>query len=129
MNRSRTRSLLLPTHTSHSSSGLGRRGLPRWRRARSVIGGNAADDVDDITAACQDPEITRWTSIPSPYPREFAELFVSLQDQWRREGSGYHFAIVDVSGGRLSGSIGLDAVLDPPAEIGYWIAPWARRPT
>lgn len=87
------------------------------------------DDVDDITAACQDPEITRWTSIPSPYPREFAELFVSLQDQWRREGSGYHFAIVDVSGGRLSGSIGLDAVLDPPAEVGYWIAPWARRPT
>ncbi|KFD42954.1 hypothetical protein IU11_16065 [Cellulosimicrobium sp. MM] len=25
------------------------------------------DDVDAITAACQDPEVAAWTVVPSPY--------------------------------------------------------------
>jgi Acetyltransferase (GNAT) domain len=33
------------------------------------------DDIPAITEACQDPEIARWTPVPSPYteddPREF----------------------------------------------------------
>ncbi len=53
------------------------------------------DDVDAITEACQDPEIT-W-------------------------------AIRDAAEGRLLGMIGLHGVADGSAEIGYWVAPWARR--
>ena len=30
------------------------------------------DDADAVTAACQDPEIPRWTLVPSPYRREHA---------------------------------------------------------
>jgi RimJ/RimL family protein N-acetyltransferase len=84
-------------------------------------------DADAITAACQDAEISRWTSIPSPYTLDFARLFVTLCDTWRGEGSAFHFAIVDRRDGSFGGSIGLDAVQRPPAQVGYWVAPWARR--
>ena len=33
-------------------------------------------DIDAITAACQDPEIPRWTTVPSPYTREHGEGYV-----------------------------------------------------
>lgn len=84
-------------------------------------------DADAIAAACQDPEIIRWTSIPSPYNIDYARLFVTLCDTWRDEGSAFHFAIVDRRDGSFGGSIGLDAVRQPPAQVGYWVAPWARR--
>src|SRR4051794_29127063 len=35
-----------------------------------------SEDVDAITAVCQDPEIQRWTRLPSPYGREDAVFFV-----------------------------------------------------
>jgi hypothetical protein len=34
-------------------------------------------DVDTITELCQDTEIQRWTTIPSPYTREDAEKFLA----------------------------------------------------
>lgn len=34
-------------------------------------------DVDWICAACQDPDIQRWTSVPVPYTRAHAEDFVA----------------------------------------------------
>lgn len=84
-------------------------------------------DADAIAAACQDVEIIRWTSIPSPYTIDFACLFITLCDTWRDEGSAFHFAIVDRRDGSFGGSIGLDAVQRPPAQVGYWVAPWARH--
>jgi RimJ/RimL family protein N-acetyltransferase len=50
-----------------------------------------------------------------------------LCDTWRAEGSAFHFAIVDRRDGRFAGSIGLDAVRQPPAQVGHWVAPSARR--
>ena len=31
-----------------------------------------ASDADAVYAACQDPEIVKWTTIPQPYEREHA---------------------------------------------------------
>ncbi|MGO9877007.1 MAG: GNAT family N-acetyltransferase [Acidimicrobiia bacterium] len=88
------------------------------------------DDVTDVTVACQDPEITRWTeTIPSPYTESDARSWISTHDELRAEGVAFHFAIVDCSGGRLGGAIGvedLDAA-SRSATVGYWVAPWARR--
>jgi RimJ/RimL family protein N-acetyltransferase len=86
-----------------------------------------AGDAEAITESCQDEEISRWTSIPSPYVLDYAHAFVDIAERWRAEGSAYHFAVVDLSDGTFAGTIGLDAVLRPPAQVGYWIAPWARR--
>src|SRR6266508_2973041 len=34
------------------------------------------EDADAVYAACQDPEIQRWTTVPSPYLAEHAARFV-----------------------------------------------------
>ena len=84
-------------------------------------------DAVAIASACQDAEIARWTSLPSPYTLDHARQFVTLQEQWRAEGSAFHFAVIDRRDASLGGSIGLDAIQRPPALVGYWVAPWARR--
>ena len=38
----------------------------------------ATGDIPDIVAACRDPEIPRWTRVPSPYTREDAERFLAV---------------------------------------------------
>lgn len=48
------------------------------RTDRLILRAPTAADVDAIYAACQDPEIPRWTTVPSPYTREHAEGFVEL---------------------------------------------------
>jgi RimJ/RimL family protein N-acetyltransferase len=86
-------------------------------------------DVDPVYRACQDPELQRWlTALPSPYTREAAAEFVTgVAPRGRAAGTDLGCAI-DVDG-ELVGSCGLHSLtagrLGP--EIGYWVAPWARR--
>ncbi len=86
-------------------------------------------DVDDITAACQDPEIAAWVTVPSPYGRSDAEFFVAhvVGPGWE-SGTDLVWAVRDATGtsDRLLGMIGLHGLADGSAEIGFWIAPWAR---
>ena len=39
-------------------------------------------DVDAITEAAQDPEVPRWTTLPSPYARADAEQFIAKAAEW-----------------------------------------------
>jgi RimJ/RimL family protein N-acetyltransferase len=79
-----------------------------------------ADDVDAVFAACQDPEVQRWTVVPVPYRREDAETFVGqIAERTEAEG-GALFAVVDRASGALAGSIGLFPPADGVGEIGYW---------
>src|SRR5690606_38728042 len=83
-------------------------------------------DVDDITVACQDPEVLDWTTVPSPYTRNDAVGFVSrvVEPGWEN-GRGLVWAIrVD---GRVMGMVGLEGIGLGSAELGYWVAPWGRR--
>jgi len=77
------------------------------------------DDVPAITAACQDPEISRWTRVPSPYTAEDARTFV-------RAVSENAFAVVDRESGELLGSIGARASDQGVVDIGYWVKREAR---
>ncbi|KPC96276.1 acetyltransferase, partial [Streptomyces sp. NRRL F-6602] len=45
--------------------------------ARLTLRALATADVDAVYRACQDPEIRRWTTVPSPYRRADAEHFVT----------------------------------------------------
>jgi RimJ/RimL family protein N-acetyltransferase len=76
-------------------------------------------DVPAIVAACQDPEIPRWTSVPSPYTESDALA-------WLESTEEESFAVVDRSSGELLGSIGVRFPDDGIAEVGYWIAKEAR---
>lgn len=79
-------------------------------------------DVDAITAACQDPEVPRWTTVPSPYTRENAVQFVGLVATWWAEGVETVWAIRRDDA--LAGVIGLHRIAPHDhggeAEIGYW---------
>ncbi|MCU0483112.1 MAG: GNAT family N-acetyltransferase [Chloroflexi bacterium] len=85
-------------------------------------------DVPAIAAACTDPEIARWTAVPSPYTPAHARRFVAQARRWWRTGrTAAVFAIVERASDQLVGMIGLEPVEPGLAEVGYWIAPGARR--
>jgi RimJ/RimL family protein N-acetyltransferase len=85
-------------------------------------------DVPALTAACQDPEIPRWTVVPSPYTEHHARDFIAGCDEDRDAGRELALAIVDPDD-TLLGAIGLVRFDwdEGIGEIGYWIAREARR--
>jgi RimJ/RimL family protein N-acetyltransferase len=82
-------------------------------------------DVDELVAALQDPEIPRWTGVPSPYTRGHAIQFVT---SWPAESGELSLAICDPDDGVLLGAIGvrLHDDGDRVAELGYWVTAPAR---
>ena len=82
-------------------------------------------DIDAITEAAQDPEVPRWTTLPSPYARSHAEDFVARAAKWWDEETELTWGIrVD---GSWVGMIGLHRVSSAgDAEIGFWMAKDAR---
>ena len=84
-------------------------------------------DADAVIAACQDPEIPRWTPIPADYSRADWDERWAKAEQAALAGTGLHLTIT-AADGELVGSIGL-VVVDQQrsyAEIGYWIAKEVR---
>lgn len=83
-------------------------------------------DVDAIFEACQDAAIQRYTTVPSPYERQDAEGFITFAQKRWAEGVEATWALRD--GETLAGMIGLHGItLGGSGEIGYWMAPAARR--
>ncbi|MDO5671830.1 MAG: GNAT family N-acetyltransferase [Actinomycetaceae bacterium] len=89
----------------------------------------AHTDIEAITAACQDPEIQRWTTVPYPYGLPDAEHFVEeICPKLWADGSptwAIH-ANLDADERQLVGVVGLTRKNADTAEIGYWLAPEAR---
>ena len=86
------------------------------------------DDVKAMVAACQDPEIPRYTHVPSPYGENEARDWLRVSEERRLAGTDLSLLVVDGED-RLLGSVGLHDI-DPEegrAEIGYWTAAEARR--
>jgi RimJ/RimL family protein N-acetyltransferase len=86
-------------------------------------------DVEEVSAACQDPEISRWTAmIPWPYREEHAREWIAGHGLLWETGVAAEFAITAADHGELLGSNGLR--FDWPsntAVAGYWVAAWARN--
>jgi RimJ/RimL family protein N-acetyltransferase len=98
------------------------------RTDRLVLRPFRTDDADAVFRACNDAEVQRWIgALPSPYTEADAAQWVGqFAPAERAEGRGLPTAIE--ADGALVGSGGAHFVpgrLGP--EIGYWIAPWARR--
>jgi RimJ/RimL family protein N-acetyltransferase len=88
-----------------------------------------AGDADGVYRACQDPEIQRWTNVPRPYQWEHAHQYVTefTPRAWAA-GTGSPLGAFDEGTGELLGAIGLvSQEYGKEAEVGYWVAPWARR--
>jgi RimJ/RimL family protein N-acetyltransferase len=92
-----------------------------------ILRPRAPEDVDALVEACQDPEISRWTRVPSPYTREHALEFLDHSAAEARDGEAIGLLAVD-DAGTLLGSFSIMDLKAAPAygEIGYWLAGPAR---
>ena len=86
------------------------------------------DDLQEIVAACQDPEMSRWTRLPFPYGDEAGRAFLAMQEQRRTAGTDLVVLAFEVGAERpFVGEMGLHNIAHGDAGIGYWTAPWARE--
>ncbi|MFD4035427.1 GNAT family N-acetyltransferase [Streptomyces sp. NPDC058637] len=92
--------------------------------ARLLLRPFGRQDAEEAYLACQDPDIQRWTVIPSPYTRADAELWTEkLSPAGWREDTMYNFAVVLRKGGTLVGALGVNPRSLPGTyEVGFWTA-------
>ena len=81
-------------------------------------------DATAITEACQDPDIVRWTTIPTPYTARDATTFVDalVGPGWASDRE-YTWAIRRTGSTWLEGIIGYRTAR---RDLGFWLAPSAR---
>jgi ribosomal-protein-alanine N-acetyltransferase len=81
-----------------------------------------------MAEAAGDPEIPRWTRVPSPYTKDDALRWIAVAAGMRRAGSAFHLLIADAGDGASLGSVGLEVHARPSlrGELGYWVAAPAR---
>ncbi|MFC7544767.1 GNAT family N-acetyltransferase [Plantactinospora sp. GCM10030261] len=88
-----------------------------------------AADADDVAAACADPLTQRFIpTMPHPYTRDRAMEWIDKGAPAAWSAGGAAYAIVDPASDRVIGGIGIERPVPArrQAEIGYWVAPWAR---
>ncbi|AGW40650.1 acetyltransferase [Leifsonia xyli subsp. cynodontis DSM 46306] len=92
---------------------------------RVTLAAPTTDDIDRIVELCQDPEVSAWTTVPSPYRRSDGEGFVTgmVADGW---ASGRVCTWGIRAEGALHGVVGLHEIHDGAAEIGFWLG-WEAR--
>ncbi|MFJ9752679.1 GNAT family N-acetyltransferase [Streptomyces chartreusis] len=78
-------------------------------------------DADTVYEAAQDPDIQRWTTIPSPYLREHARSFTEelVPEGWQN-GSMFTWGLFLPEGEDLVGMLGLTMRSMSEAEVGFW---------
>jgi RimJ/RimL family protein N-acetyltransferase len=88
----------------------------------------ADHDLGDVVVACRDPQVQRFTRIPAGYREDEGRAFIAGAPGRRARGESIELAVADAESGRLLGAIGLAVDRHDPAraEVGYWVAPWAR---
>jgi RimJ/RimL family protein N-acetyltransferase len=85
-------------------------------------------DAPAVFAACQDPLIARFTTIPQPYTEGHATSFVEGRiAEWDEQDGKRSFAVVDPHDDALLGTVARFAPDGDGVEFGYWVAPDARR--
>lgn len=88
----------------------------------------AEADVPAIVEAAQDPEISRYTRVPSPYGPEHARQFLRTAETGLATGAELATLIVDAVDGRLLGAAGLHNIdwENHRCSAGYWVAALER---
>jgi RimJ/RimL family protein N-acetyltransferase len=91
---------------------------------RPWVGADAAFVFD----ACQDADIQRWTTVPTPYRAGDAAAFVRRHARPQPEASGAWFALTRTESGELLGSMSFNRFdrSQRNGEIGYWLVPDGR---
>jgi RimJ/RimL family protein N-acetyltransferase len=88
----------------------------------------AEADLPAIVDSVQDPEIPRWTTVPSRYGPEDARQFHRTAAAGMEAGTDLPVLIVDAEDDRVLGAVGVHGI-DPATgrcHAGYWVAAGAR---
>jgi RimJ/RimL family protein N-acetyltransferase len=86
-------------------------------------------DADDVMVGCADPLTQRFLPLlPAPYTRQEALRWIQEGAPNAFAAGGAAYAMADPSSDRVLGGTGIGRVQETASgEIGYWVAPWARR--
>lgn len=89
-----------------------------------------ADDAQRIAKGCQDPLISRWTSVPTPYSLTDAKSWIAAHSPVGPEGIEAWWAsptwAITIEDDHWLGTIDLRLDQADGAKVGYLVAPWAR---
>lgn len=97
---------------------------PALTAAHVTLRPHSFADRDDIVEACRDEATWTWTTVPHPYEPEHADEYLArtigtdIDREWPRWA-------IEVDG-RFSGNFGLFLDGAGSANVGYFVAPWAR---
>ena len=100
------------------------RSAPTLARGQVALRAHREDDADRIVEQCRDPDMVRWTTVPSPYGRSEAAQFLAARAPAWADGSNLSFAITHR--GEFAGTIDLTPDRCGGAEIGFGLHPAAR---
>jgi RimJ/RimL family protein N-acetyltransferase len=84
-----------------------------------------AQDAEAIVTHCQDPEVSRWTTVPDPYALADALAFVAamVPAGWR-DGSSLAWAVRDAATQEVAGMVSVET---RDGEMGWWMGASYRR--
>ena len=85
-------------------------------------------DLSAVVEAVQDPEIPRWTVVPSPYGESEARQWLRASTTGLAAGTDLAALVVDAEDDRLLGAVAVHAIHPESgrASAGYWLAAGAR---
>ncbi len=87
-------------------------------------------DAEQLRAACDDPVTAHFMAqMPTPYTMEHARWWITEGSLEAWQTGGASWAVVDPVTDEVLGGAGLGHLHEDrrQAEVGYWVAPWARR--
>jgi RimJ/RimL family protein N-acetyltransferase len=86
-----------------------------------------AEDLDDVDALLDDPEVLRFTRLPVPPPPDYARTWLERYEAGRLEGTREAFAALDDDGRFVGLALAVDIDREGrEVELGYITAPAAR---
>jgi RimJ/RimL family protein N-acetyltransferase len=90
--------------------------------ARLLLRTVGPQDTEAVYAAAQDPDIQRWTTIPSPYLPEHARSFTEqlVPDGWANASMFTFGVFLPEPEGDLAGMLSLSMRSLGVAEVGFW---------
>lgn len=87
-------------------------------------------DAADVARGCQDREIARWTTVPSPYSLDHATDWLTQHETDTPDGVDRWWAkpvwAITMGDDRWLGTVDLRPDGEGAASVGYLVAPWAR---